>query len=61
VYGTRAVHFLKDARTKSQALKEIITGNELFKKQNQPSASAFKQAHQAQSSQTRQLVAQMKA
>jgi len=60
VYGTRAVHFLKDARTKSQALKEIITGNELFKKQNQPYASLFKEAHQAQSSQTRQLVAQMK-
>ncbi|MHC4457365.1 MAG: hypothetical protein ACYS0I_09785 [Planctomycetota bacterium] len=31
VYGTRAVRFLKEARAKSRALKEIIEGNELFK------------------------------
>jgi len=60
VYGTRAVRFLKDARTKSQALKEIITGNELFKKQNQAQASAFKEAQHNQSLPTRQIVAQMK-
>jgi hypothetical protein len=61
VYGTRAVRFLKDARGKSNALKEIIAGNELFKKENQSQAAAFKQAHQNQSPQTRQLVATMKA
>ncbi len=61
VYGTRAVRFLRETRTKSKALQEIITGNELFKKQNQSSASAFKQAHQSQSPQTRQIVAQMKS
>lgn len=61
VYGTRAVRFLRDARGKSHALQEIIAGNELFKKQNQTQASAFKQAHNSQSPQTRQLVAQMKA
>jgi len=55
------VRFLKDARTKSQALKEIIAGNELFKKQNQSQTAAFKEAHHNQSPQTRQLVAQMKA
>jgi len=60
VYGTRAVRFLKDARGKSQALQEIIAGNEVFKKQNTSAAPAFKQAHQSQSPQTRQLVAQMK-
>ncbi len=60
VYGVRAVRFFKDARTKSQALKEIITGNELFKKQNESSAFAFKQAQRSQSPQTRQIVAQMK-
>ncbi|UCC98693.1 MAG: hypothetical protein JSW66_02115 [Phycisphaerales bacterium] len=60
VYGTRAVRFLGDARGKSQALKEIIAGNELFKKQNASASAAFKQAHQNQSPQTRQLVAQMK-
>jgi hypothetical protein len=60
VYGTKAVRFLRDARGKSAALKEIIAGNELFKKQNQSQAAAFKQAHQNQSPQTRQLVAAMK-
>lgn len=60
VYGTRAVRFLSDARGKSQALKEIIVGNELFKKQNASATAAFKQAHQSQSPQTRELVAQMK-
>jgi len=61
VYGTRAVRFLRDARTKSQALKEIIAGNELFKKQNESAVSAFKDAHRNQSPPTRQIVAQMKA
>ncbi len=61
VYGTRAVRFLRETKTKSQALQEIIAGNELFKKQNQAQAAAFKQAHGDQSPQTRQLVAQAKA
>ena len=60
VYGTRAASFLKNAKTKSQALKEIITGNELFKQQNESSVSAFKQAQSSQSPQTRQIVAEMK-
>ena len=61
VYGTRAVRFLRDARTKSKALQEIITGNELFKKQNSSQATAFKQAHSNQSPPTRQIVSRMKA
>lgn len=61
VYGTRAVRFLKDARTKSQALKEIIAGNELFKNQNTTQTMAFKEAHKNQSPQTRQIVTQMKS
>jgi len=60
VYGARAAKFLKDARAKSRALKEIIAGNELFKKNNQPQVEAFKQAHANQSPQTRQIVAQLK-
>jgi hypothetical protein len=60
VYGTQAVRFLRDARTKSQALKEIIAGNELFKDQHPAQAKAFKSAQQSQSPQTRQLVAAMK-
>jgi len=61
VYGTQTVRFLKQARTKSKALQEVIAGNELFKKQNSTSADAFKQAQANQSPETRRLVAQMKA
>ncbi len=60
VYGTRAVRFLREAKAKSQALKEIIAGNELFKQQKPSQTSAFKAAQQHQSSETRQLVAAMK-
>ncbi len=61
VYGTRAVRFLKQARKKSQALQEIIAGNELFKKEHEAYAGEFKQAHKDQSPQTRQIVAEMRA
>lgn len=60
VYGTRAVRFLKDARAKSTALKEIIQGNELFKKHSADQAQAFKAAHANQSPETRRLVTAMK-
>jgi hypothetical protein len=60
VLGTRAVQFLRDAKTKSKALKEIIEGNELFKRQNTGTADNFKEAQKNQSVETRQLVAQMK-
>jgi len=60
VLGTRAVQFLRDAKTKSTALKEIIEGNELFKRQNRAIADDFKEAQKNQSPETRQLVAQMK-
>lgn len=58
--GTKAVKFLNDAKAKSQALKEIIEGNELFKQQNESSVDAFKQAQQLQSPETKALVAEMK-
>ncbi len=61
VGGTKALRFLKDARTKSKALQEIVTGNEHFKKQNGSQTATFKQAHSNQSPQTRQIVAQMKS
>jgi len=60
VYGTRAVRFLQDARSKSNALKEIIAGNEQFKQQNDAQTQSFKAAHANQSPKTRQLVAAMK-
>ncbi len=55
-YGVRIAKFLKDARAKSQALKEIVAGNELFKNQNAAAVEAFKAAHQGQSQATRQIV-----
>jgi hypothetical protein len=61
VYGTRAVSFLKEAQTKSKALKEIIEGNELFKSSNPESSTAFKEAQKGQSPETRQIVAEMKS
>jgi hypothetical protein len=60
VLGTRAVQFLRDAKAKSTALKEIIQGNELFKQQNSAVADDFKEAQKNQSVETRQLVAQLK-
>ena len=61
VYGTRAVRFFNEARSKSNALKEIIAGNEQFKKQNNTQTQAFKTAHTNQSPKTRQLVTELKA
>jgi len=60
VYGVKVARFLKEARVKSKALREIITGNEFFKREHADSSQAFKAAHKDQSPQTRQLVTQMK-
>jgi hypothetical protein len=60
VLGTRAVRFLQEARAKSQALQEIIRGNERFKTQNADQVAAFKAAQQSQSPETRQLVTAIK-
>ena len=60
VYGAKAAKFLKDAKARSKALREIITGNELFKKTNQTQVESFKQAHVSQSPQTRLIVTEMK-
>lgn len=60
VYGVRVARFLKEARAKSKALREIIAGNELFKREHTDSTQAFKSAHKDQSPQTRQLVTQVK-
>ena len=61
VYGTKAIAYLKEARTKSKALKEIIEGNELFKKLNAESADAFKEAQKSQSPETKTIVAELKS
>ncbi len=61
VYGTRIARFLKDARARSQALREIVAGNELFKRQNAEQVEPFKAAQTNQSPETRQLVAALKS
>ncbi|MBN2377357.1 MAG: hypothetical protein JXD22_13220 [Sedimentisphaerales bacterium] len=60
VFGTRALRALQVARQKSEALREIVQNNELFKQQNPEQAGTFKQAQQSQSNETKTLVAQMK-
>ncbi|MBM4102606.1 MAG: hypothetical protein FJ263_00945 [Planctomycetes bacterium] len=61
VYGIRATQFLKQAREKSKALKEIIEGNELFKENCPSQAAAFKDAQAGQSAETRKIVTEVKA
>jgi hypothetical protein len=61
VYGAKAASLIGKAREKSRALQEIITGNELFKKQNASSVEAFKAAQSDQSPSTRKIVAELKA
>ncbi len=51
---------LKTVRQKSNALKEIIEGNELFKQLNPQSAQAFKSAQARQSTDTKTIVSQLK-
>ena len=63
VYGTRAVKFLKVARTKSKALQEIVKGNELFKEtanEQTKQAFAIAQNKKQKTNGTKQIVAEMK-
>ncbi len=66
VLGKHLVNPVREARTNSLTWTVFLSGinssgNELFKKQNPAQAPVFKEAHQAQSPETRQIVAQMKA
>lgn len=58
--GIRITQYLKQAREKSTALKEIIQGNELFKQDYPAQADAFKSYQSGQSTATRKLVAEQK-
>jgi len=60
VAGGRVIGGLKTAQQKSRALREIVHGNELFKKNNPIMTDDFKQAQQNQSDSTRRLVAELK-
>jgi hypothetical protein len=59
-YATRIGKFLQDAKAKSNALKEIVLANEIFKKTNPTSADAFKDAQRNQSPLTKQIVTEVK-
>ncbi len=59
-YGIKLAVFLKQARDKSKALHEIISGNELFKTQNSSTRDAFKVIHQNQSPKTKRIVSEIK-
>jgi hypothetical protein len=61
VYATRIAKFLQDAKAKSNALKEIVLANEIFKKTNPDSADAFKDAQRNQSPLTKQIVTEAKS
>jgi hypothetical protein len=58
--AVRFAKFLQEAKAKSNALKEIVLGNEIFKKTNPDSADAFKDAHANQSPLTKQIVTECK-
>jgi len=60
VYATRIAKFLQEAKAKSNALKEIVLANEIFKKTNPDSAEAFKDAQRNQSPLTKQIVTEAK-
>ena len=56
VYGIKFTGFLKQARQKSIALREIVNGNEMLKRQNSTLSAEFRTAHINQSPQTKQIV-----
>ena len=59
-WGLKAAAFFRQAREKSDALKEIVRNNELFKTLCPDAAPSFKQAQSAQSPSTRRLVTELK-
>ncbi|AQQ72088.1 hypothetical protein SMSP2_02468 [Limihaloglobus sulfuriphilus] len=58
--GLKISAAIKTARDKAAAVREIITGNEIFKAANPQAADAFKRAQAIQSPQTRTIVTQLK-
>ena len=56
VYGIRIAGYLRTAREKSKALKEIVQGNELFKQLWPEQADRFKEAQRKQSPATKKIV-----
>jgi hypothetical protein len=56
IYGIRIAAYLRAAREKSKALKEIVAGNELFKQLWPEQADRFKEAQRKQSAATKKIV-----
>lgn len=61
VFGTRTVSAITLARRKTKALKEIVVGNERFKRESFNAVDDFKAAHENQSPATKELVASIKS
>lgn len=61
VSGARIARALQKARDVNQAVREVIRGNEIFKRNNTDAVEAFKQAQQGQSTETKKIVAEIKA
>jgi hypothetical protein len=61
VSGARIARALQKARDVNRAAREIILGNEIFKRNNADAVEAFKQAQQGQSIETKKIVAEVKA
>jgi hypothetical protein len=59
--AVRFASFLQDAKAKSNALKEVVLGNEIFKKTNPDAAEAFKDSQKNQSPLTKQIVTEVKS
>lgn len=59
-WGLRAAQWIRTAREKAQALREIVEGNELFKQTNREAADAFREAHRSQSPATQRLVTELR-
>lgn len=60
VYGVKAAGYFRQAREKSKALREIVQGNELFKRKQPAQSQIFKQSHAGQSTSTKKLVAELR-
>ena len=59
--GVRIAGALRKAQNAQRAVREIIRGNEVFKRNHSAAAEAFKRAQQGQSPTTRKLVTAIKA
>ena len=60
VWGVKIASILRSAKVNTNALREIIIGNEIFKTSNEQMSEAFKEAHVGQSIPTRKIVTEIR-